>query len=116
MFENKDEFDARLSRKSFFLLFIIIFSCVICMFLYIYLFSLLLFLIYLYIYHIYLYIYILEPSVNYGWASVFQLSSDGEHWELEQEIASPVGNNSYFGAGVGIYEDSIIVGADGYRK
>ena len=67
-----------------------------------------------YIYHIYL--YIIEPSVNYGWASIFQLSSDGEHWELEQEIASPVGNNSYFGAGVGIYEDSIIVGADGYRK
>lgn len=52
--------------------------------------------------------------MNYGWAYVFQLAPNGSKYLLEQEIASPVGNNSYFGSGVGIYGDSIIVGADGY--
>jgi hypothetical protein len=52
--------------------------------------------------------------VNLGWAYVFQLAENGSKFLMEQEIASPVGNNSYFGSGVGIYGDSIIVGADGY--
>lgn len=53
---------------------------------------------------------------NPGWAYIYQLSADGSHYELEQELESPVGNNSYFGASVGIREDKVIVGADGYRK
>jgi hypothetical protein len=52
--------------------------------------------------------------VNFGWAYVFQEYANKTGYYLEQEIASPVGNNSYFGTGVGIYGDSIIVGADGY--
>lgn len=57
-----------------------------------------------------------ETVNNPGWAYIYQLSADGSHYELEQELESPVGNNSYFGAGVGIHGDKVIVGADGYRK
>lgn len=54
--------------------------------------------------------------MNPGWAYVYFINEDNTGYELDAEIASPVGNNSYFGAGVGIYEDAIIVGADGFRK
>ena len=53
---------------------------------------------------------------NSGWAYVYRLSPDGTRFLLDQEIVSPVGNNSYFGSGVGIHDDAVVVGADGYRK
>jgi len=55
-----------------------------------------------------------QPLVNDGWAYVYQLAPNRSMYLLDAEIASPVGNNSYFGSGVGIYGDSIVVGADGY--
>ncbi len=44
------------------------------------------------------------------------MNENGTAYELDAEIDSPVGNNSYFGVSVGIYENSVIVGADGFRK
>jgi len=51
---------------------------------------------------------------NSGWAYVYYLNENKTEYVLDAEIDSPVGNNSYFGVSVGIYENSVIVGADGF--
>lgn len=54
-----------------------------------------------------------------GWVYIYELSSlddDGAFFQQSFALSSPVGNNSNFGTGVAIHADSIIVGADGYRK
>jgi hypothetical protein len=57
-----------------------------------------------------------EQKNNSGWAYVYYLNQNETSFELDAEVVSPVGNNSYFGSGVGITENAIIVGADGFRK
>ena len=47
---------------------------------------------------------------------MYYLNENKTEYVLDAEIDSPVGNNSYFGVSVGIYENSVIVGADGFRK
>lgn len=44
------------------------------------------------------------------------MAPDGSGYLLDEVLESPVGNNSYFGSGVGIHDNKVIVGADGYRK
>ncbi|KAJ1440145.1 hypothetical protein B484DRAFT_443667 [Ochromonadaceae sp. CCMP2298] len=51
---------------------------------------------------------------NSGWFYTYVYDATRNQFMYEQEVPSPVGNNSYFGSSVSIVGDAIAVGADGY--
>ncbi len=53
---------------------------------------------------------------NTGWAFIYDFNATENEWTMSQKLTSPVGQNSYFGQSVAIKDNSIIVGADGFRE
>ena len=114
-FENRKEFDARNTRKFSFIFMIWLLVCLLVTFFHLCATLSLRFLSF-YGFLFCFTTFFTEQIQNSGWAYVYYLNENKTEYVLDAEIDSPVGNNSYFGVSVGIYENSVIVGADGFRK
>lgn len=53
---------------------------------------------------------------NTGSVYSYQFNPATSQWTLNQSIASPAGDNSYFGVSVKLSNFRLAIGADGYRK